>query len=169
MLLAALAKRPAQKRPRLTLVGDGHLLERYRQMANDLGLSACVRFTGRLPAGEGVRKELDAADVFVMPSLTEGLPRAMVEAMARGLPCVGSTVGGIPELLPAEDLVPPSDAAALAAKLVDVLDDPARLTRMSARNLETSRQYAASIQEERRRAFYRELRDRTQTWLQRTC
>ena len=56
----------------------------------------------------------------------------MVEAMARGLPCIGSAVGGIPELLPADDLVTPGDAPGLARKLQEVLSDPARLARMTA-------------------------------------
>ena len=89
----------------------------------------------------------------------------MIEAMARGLPCIGSTVGGIPELLPAEDLVPPGDAPALARKIMEVLGDPDRMARMSARNLATAAEYRDDILSERRRAFYTYLRDRTQAWM----
>ena len=65
--------------------------------------------------GHGVTEQLDAADVFVLPSRQEGLPRAMIEAMARSLPCVGSDVGGISELIP-DWVVPPNDPQALALK-----------------------------------------------------
>src|SRR5207253_6445170 len=109
--------------------------------ANAAGLNGAARFRGQLASPDAVRAELDRADLFVLPSRQEGLPRAMLEAMARGLPCIGSTVGGIPELLPAEDLVPPGDASALTQKIHDVLGDPQRMARMSARNLEKAREY----------------------------
>ena len=82
--------------------------------------------------------------------------------MARGLPCVGSTVGGIPELLPAENLVPPGDVEALAGKIREVLGDRERRARMSAANLATARGYRESELHDRRVAFYRELRRRTE-------
>ncbi len=114
-----------------------------------------------------MRQELDRADLFVLPSHQEGLPRAAIEAMARGLPCVGSTVGGFPELLPAEDLVPPGDAAALARKLREVVTDPDRLDRMAARNLGAAREYREDVLRPRRTAFYEHLRAATTRWLQR--
>ena len=74
-----------------------------------------------------------SATVFVMPSRTEGLPRAMIEAMTRALPCVGTRVGGIPELLADEDLVDPEDAQGLANKIREVVTNPTRLSEMSVR------------------------------------
>jgi glycosyltransferase involved in cell wall biosynthesis len=124
-----------------------------------------ITFTGALPAGPAVRGQLDLADLFVMPSRTEGLPRAMVEAMARGLPCIGSSVGGIPELLAQEDLVPPGDADALARKIAEVAGDPHRLAAMSARNLAKAKLYSGSALAERRMAFYRHVREATEKWL----
>jgi glycosyltransferase involved in cell wall biosynthesis len=150
----------------LILVGDGkHRLELEAQTAA-LGLRGRVRFLGQLTAGDPVRRQLDQADLFVLPSYTEGLPRAMVEAMARALPCLGSHVGGIPELLPPEDTVPPGDRAALAGKIREVVTDPARLARMSARNLTKARGYQADRLRGRQTAFYRYLRERTAAWLE---
>jgi glycosyltransferase involved in cell wall biosynthesis len=102
--------------------------------------------------------------MFVMPSRSEGLPRAMVEAMARGLPCIGSRVGGITELLPLEDTVPVGDPGALANAIQTVLRDPKRLERMSERNLATASEYRADVLRARRIAVYRYLRDRTAAW-----
>jgi glycosyltransferase involved in cell wall biosynthesis len=152
---------------RLTLVGDGSQRPELERRGRDLGLEDRVRFCGELPGPEAVRAELDAADVFVLPSRQEGLPRALVEAMARALPCVGSTVGGIPELLDAEDLVPPGDAGALASKLQTVLGDPQRLAAMSARNLARAGGYRENILRPRQQEFYRHLRDRTEAWIDR--
>ena len=149
----------------LTLIGGGSLLPELRGRALQSGLSDKVHFTGWLQEEDHILKHLDASDLFVLPSRQEGLPRAMIEAMACGLPCIGSTVGGIPELLPAEDLVPPGDAPALARKIMEVLGDPDRMARMSASNLDTAAEYRDDILSERRRAFYTYLRDRTQAWM----
>jgi glycosyltransferase involved in cell wall biosynthesis len=153
---------------RLTMAGDGKLRADLEQLAQQLGIHEHVRFAGLLPSGEAVRAELDQADLFVLPSRQEGLPRALVEAMARGLPCIASTVGGIPELLPPEDMVPPGDVAALAAKIREVLASRERLAQMAARNLQHARDYQADILRTRRRAFFEAVRDRTLEWQRRT-
>jgi glycosyltransferase involved in cell wall biosynthesis len=88
----------------------------------------------------------------------------MIEAMARALPCIGSSVGGIPELLDAEDLVIPGDAQGLATKIQEVLKDPHRMQSMSRRNRETSMQYRDSVLAERRRRFYTHVRDCVNDW-----
>ena len=150
---------------RLLMVGDGKHKNELEARVRALGLADRVSFLGELPAGAQVREQLDKADLFVLPSYTEGLPRAMVEAMARGLPCIGSTVGGIPELLPGEDMVLPGDVTALAEKIRDVLLDPNRLSRMAERNLEKARQYSGQILRDKRVAFYQYVRDVTETWL----
>jgi glycosyltransferase involved in cell wall biosynthesis len=113
-----------------------------------------------------VRRELDQADLFVLPSYQEGLPRAMIEGMARALPCIGSTAGGIPELLPPEDMVPAGDAAALARKIREVVTAPQRLARMSVRNLAKDRIYNDEALRPRRISFYQHLRGETTRWLE---
>lgn len=150
---------------RLTIVGDGRHRAELEARRNALGLGDRVAFVGQLPSGAAVREQLDRADLFVLPSRTEGLPRAMIEAMARGLPCIGSTAGGIPELLPVEDLVPPGDAQALATKIGEVASDPDRMVRMSARNLERARDYRDDVLRERRNRFYRVVRVQTEDWI----
>jgi glycosyltransferase involved in cell wall biosynthesis len=149
----------------LVLVGDGQHRPQLTAQAERLGIGGHVHFRGQLAAGTAVREELDRADLFILPSHQEGLPRAMVEAMARALPCIGSTVGGIPELLQADDMVPPGDAEALAAKIREVVSDPQRLAAMSARNLETARTYSAERLGSIRRGFFEMVRAKTEAWL----
>jgi glycosyltransferase involved in cell wall biosynthesis len=150
----------------LVLVGDGkHRVELEAQAAAQ-GLGERVHFTGQLPSGDAVRAQLDRADVFVLPSYQEGLPRAMIEAMARGLPCIGSTIGGIPELLAAEEMVPPGDATALAHTIRRVVTSPQRMAHLSARNLEKAQDYRDQVLNMRRVVFYRRVRQATQAWLE---
>jgi glycosyltransferase involved in cell wall biosynthesis len=149
----------------LDWVGGGQYRQQLAMKAEEWGLEGVVQFVGQVPAGESVRAYLDKADLFVLPSLTEGLPRAMIEAMARGLPCIGTRVGGTPELLPADYLVPPDDAQALAQKITEVARDPWRLAQMSEQNLCKAREYHADILQERRERLYSHLRERTERWL----
>ncbi len=148
----------------LTIVGDGKLRGALHALAAASGCGPRVRFAGHLTP-ERVRAELDKADLFVLPSRVEGLPRAMIEAMARGVPCIGSDVGGLPELLPPEAMVPANDVLALADKMFEVLQDPLRMTQMSTRNLETATAYRSAVLQERRRGLYRHLMTATQRWL----
>jgi glycosyltransferase involved in cell wall biosynthesis len=150
---------------RLVVVGGGRLLAGLEGQARALGVTDRIDFPGWILAGAPVRAVLDVADLFVMPSRTEGLPRALIEAMARALPCIGSAVGGIPELLPPECIVPPDDAAALAAKIVALAADPQCLAQMSARNLAAAGDFRDAILRQRREAFYRHVRELTERWL----
>jgi glycosyltransferase involved in cell wall biosynthesis len=164
VLIDALVSCQAQINAELVIVGSGrHQLE-LEQRAKALGLADRVCFRGQLTTSLEVRAELDSADLFVLPSRVEGLPRAMIEAMARGLPCIGSNVGGIPELLPAEDIVPPDNVAALASKIIEVVQQPARMQQMSARNLTKAGDYKDAVLNVRRRAFYQFLKNQTEAW-----
>lgn len=148
----------------LVVIGDGRSRPALEALATKLAIRPRVTFVGQLNAQE-VRTHLDGTDLFVLPSRGEGLPRAAIEAMARGLPALGTTVGGFLELLPIEDLVPPGDVYSLARKIREVLGSPERMTMMSARNLERVKEYRQEILRSRQTAFYRFLRERTSAWL----
>lgn len=150
---------------KLIMVGSGQYRSQLEAQSARLNIGSKVEFLGQLQSGAAVREWIDRADLFVLPSYQEGLPRAMVEAMARGLPCIGSHVGGVPELIPPEDLVPPGDVAALALKIKEIVTDPERLARMSRQNLEKSKDYRDQSLHEQRTAFYRYVRHSTETWL----
>ena len=106
------------------LIGDGEERAALESHAAALGVAARLHITG---ATTEVIDALAAADVLAAPSRNEGMGRVLVEAMALGLPVVGTTVGGIPDVIVDEcgRLVPPDDASALAAALTEIGTDPA--------------------------------------------
>jgi glycosyltransferase involved in cell wall biosynthesis len=110
-------------------------------LAEQHGVADLVSFEGIRPAGEGVRQWLDTIDIHLQPSFQEGLPRATVEAMSCGSACIGSTCGGIPELLPPTRLHEPGDVAGLAQRIRMLATDPEMLAEASARDLEISRAF----------------------------
>ena len=150
----------------LTVVGDGKHRSDMESLAAALGVAGRVRFVGNLPSGKAIRDELDQADLFVLPSRAEGLPRALIEAMARALPCLSTGIGGIPELLSVSELVPAGDAPTLATRMCAVLGDTQRLARLSAENLQRARAYHVAALTPRRRAFYEAVRDAAAVCLQ---
>lgn len=141
----------------LVMLGDGQYRNQLENQAAELGITEQVKFLGLLPAGKAVYEQFDKADLFILPSHQEGMPRALVEAMARGLPCLASNVGGIPELLEPEDMVSPGDAKLLAAKIESVLKDTDRLEKMSRRNIKTAVSYRYDILNQRRIEFHKKL------------
>ncbi len=108
---------------RFTIVGAGDPGP-YRGQASSLGIGEAVRFHEPV---EDVGPLLSDADLFVLPSRWEGCPNAVLEAMAAGLPVVGTAVGGTPELVSDGEtghLVPPESPSALAIRIVDLLRSP---------------------------------------------
>lgn len=144
----------------LTVVGEGRLRSMYQSRARSR-LGDAATFTGALSRAQ-VDEHYQAADLFVLASVTEGLPRALVEAMAQGLPCVATAVGGIPELLDPACLVPARDADALASSMTSVLQDPDLYCRTSGQNIETVRALMTAEPEQVRAAFLHELLARSQ-------
>ena len=147
----------------LAIVGTGRHFEELQVLAIRLGIQDQVQFLGQLPSGKAIFDFLDSVDLFVLPSRAEGLPRALLEAMARACPCIGSTIGGIPELLAPEDLVPPGDAAALADKIMEVARNPQRMKEMARRNLEKARTFSPEHLKDARRDFFRYVRIHSET------
>jgi glycosyltransferase involved in cell wall biosynthesis len=110
----------------LRIAGDGEHRAALERKAAEMGLGDAVSFLGTRDAGQ-VRELLAGAAALVVPSIYEGMPLVVLEAMERGVPVVASAVSGIPEVVVGGEtgwLVPPEDPAALAAALEEVLGDP---------------------------------------------
>jgi glycosyltransferase involved in cell wall biosynthesis len=97
----------------LHVIGDGLQKHRYQALANEI-IPNCCTFHGQLNGSEEVIKEINKYDIFVLASKSEGLPRAMLEAMSVGLPCVGTDILGVRELLYPPLKAEASDPKALA-------------------------------------------------------
>jgi len=133
-LLAALPDLAARVPDVLVLCAGGGPLERaLTALAASAGLAGHVRFLG---SRDDMPDLLSAADAVALPSRAEGMPAALVEAMVAGRCVVATAVGGVPEIVAdgaTGRLVPPSDTAALARALAEVLADPAAREAMAAR------------------------------------
>jgi colanic acid/amylovoran biosynthesis glycosyltransferase len=115
-----------------TLIGDGPERESLERLSADLKLNSCVQFAGSM-AHEPTLAKVAGADVFVLASFAEGLPVALMEAMALGVPCVSTTIAAIPELISDGEnglLVPPANAEAFSAALARLAGDPAFRARL---------------------------------------
>lgn len=147
------------------LAGSGPLEAWLRALAHDLGVDHCVEWLGVLPH-ERVRQTLRTIDCLVVPSCVgrdgdrDGIPNIVLEAMAVGVPVVGTTAGGLGEVLNAQTgwVFPPADAEALAGLLRTVSADLREVERrrLAARALVQER-YDAERLASQRVALFREL------------
>lgn len=139
VLVRACALLRSSRVPMTVLLGDGPLRMRLERLRSDLRLDTALRL---LPARPDILAWYQAADMFVLPSFHEGMPNAVLEAMACALPVVATAVSGTTELVRHGQtglLVPPGDPAALAAAIDELLDNPARAGSMGARGRDSAR------------------------------
>ena len=133
LLEAAARCARAEPRFRLRIAGGGEALEDLQADADGRGLAGTVQFLGKRT---DVARILKAADAYVLSSAWEGLPNAVMEAMASGVPVVATDVGGVEDLVESGRsgwIVPPRDPAALAERMLEVMAlDPDSRTRVGA-------------------------------------
>jgi glycosyltransferase involved in cell wall biosynthesis len=142
----------------VVLVGDGPERPALASQAAALGIVDRVRFVGPVGGGPGALAALlAAADVCAAPSRNEGMGRSLVEAMALGVPVVASAVGGIPAVVGDDEvgrLVPPDDAEALAAALLELAEDRALRAKLGEAARVRARRFSTAMAEARMLALY---------------
>jgi glycosyltransferase involved in cell wall biosynthesis len=138
------------------ILGSGDI-QPWKKMAQQSGLSAKTIFWGTLPAGNAVNSWLDDIDLYLQPSRQEGLPRALIEAMSRGCPALGSTAGGIPELLSGECLFKPGDYRKLSELIVRVSNDVNWQKKIAQQNFYVARKYEKAVLDGTREAFWNDF------------
>ncbi len=165
---AILKERPAA---RLTIAGDGPLLESLRAQVASLGICERVKFPGFLDQ-DALRKEVLASHVFIHPSITgadgnrEGVPNAMLEAMATGTPVLATRHGGIPEAVTEGEsgfLVAEGDGSSLAARALELTSNPDLYRKMAkAAHQEVTSKFEQTTQCNRLESLYDESVEKTQ-------
>jgi len=133
--------------------------EKILNYAREFGIDGQVECTGLLSRTE-LTKFLDESDLFVLPTKAEGLPRVIIEAIAKGLPTITTPASGNPELISEDYLVPFYDVETLAMKIENLVIDKAEYERISKENYEHSLQYEGSLLQGRRDEFYKQLKSR---------
>ncbi|HEY3245972.1 MAG TPA: glycosyltransferase [Phycisphaerae bacterium] len=153
-----------ERRWTLEAVGGGPELEKLRELVVQYGLADRIRFVGLIPWGPELFARLDHADLYVLPSLTEGMPRAPLEAMARGLPVISTTVGGMPDVVGPAQLVPPGDPGALADVIQQYIGQRSKLAAMSPEAFHVAMRFHPSQIRKEKLAYWTSLRECTQRW-----
>ncbi len=145
---------------RLNFVGDGRKRLVLEELAISLGIQDSIYFHGSVASSEQVREFLVSSPFFVLPSRGEGLPRAMIEAMACSCLCVGSDIGGIRELIDAEWIAPVNDVEQLAQKMIKIMDQSVeQKNNISSRNFHKAKDYLGDKLENRRKDFYLSIKN----------
>lgn len=131
-------------------------ITQFMDLSRRLDVEKQIEFMGYL-----TRPELDdflsSVDMFVMPTRAEGLPRVIIEAMAKGLPAISTPVSGNPELLDTHFLVKYEDVQTLANRIEELIIDKELYEKTSIENFNNSQKYEATVLEKRRDAFYQKL------------
>jgi glycosyltransferase involved in cell wall biosynthesis len=158
MMKLVLAQEP---RARLLIAGEGGERSRIERLIRDAGLEESVLLLGQR---SDIPALLESSTLFVLPSLSEALPLAVLEAMAAGCPVVATRVGGVPELVVHGEtglLVEPGDCGALAAAVLELIGDRERARRLSANARRCAReQFDANKAAKRLLGIYKDLSTR---------
>lgn len=142
-----------------TWIGGGKYLKHYIEQSKSYNLTHHINFMGQQDFAT-IHKELNDSDIFILPSLQEGLPRALIEAMAQSLVCIGSDIGGVNELIDSKYIFEPGNPADLKRKLLYLLScNPHENAENAERNFKFSLQFEKSLLEDKRRIFYKNIND----------
>lgn len=140
------------------ILGSGNSIE-YIEMAKKYNIEDKVFFDGVLPNGKAIFQWLDDIDIYIQPSLTEGVPRALIEAMSRGCPAIASTAGGISELLDKNLTFPPHDQNEFYKILEKNIFNIDWKKEQAKKNFEKSKEYQKDILDKRRFDFFRKVKN----------
>lgn len=131
--------------------GDKSWLE---NLAKRLGVAECVHFDGMIPHSQ-IFEKLDQMHVYIQPSLQEGLPRSVVEAMSRGVLCICANAGAMPEMIDAEYVVKRKSIDEIVTVLNEIsIED---LKKQAVRNFNEAKKYEKQFLDEKRNAFFKKI------------
>lgn len=141
---------------RFTWYGDGLYRQPMIELSKQLGICDYVDFVGSV-SHDKIMEVLKSCDLLIHASRAEGLPRAVIEAMASAIPVIGTRVAGIPELLLPEAIVPINNPEAVCEAVEKFISDEGFALIHAKHNLERSRDFEKSLLAKRRKEFYMRL------------
>ena len=153
-VIRALAK--LGKEYRFELVGD-ELPESLLPEIQKEHVDGQMTFFGYWNDKDRIKGWLKSLDVYVQPSLSEGLPRATIEAMAVGCPCVATNIAGLPDILDKEYLIPPRDSDALAEKIKWLAENRAEAKKAAEKNFQKAKEFEQTVRDKKMDEFYYQI------------
>lgn len=140
--------------------GAGEYVPYFIDYAEKIGVSDKISFVGLLSTQE-LFNFLKTSDLMVFPTVSEGLPRVLIEAMAVGLPCLSTRVGGIPELLSPDLLFGPYDVAGFVNKIIEIMSSSDLYHTLSIQSCAKSKEYEDQLLQSRRNEFFNFIKSMT--------
>lgn len=135
--------------------GDHSWLDK---IANELEVQNRVEYLGVLDGRKKIFDWLDSVDIYLQPSLTEGMPRATLEAMSRACPVVSTSVGGLKTLIESKYRIEKEDYNKLAQIIEKLAKEKETMRKVASRNFDISKNYQSNVLDEKRHNFYAMIR-----------
>ena len=142
-----------------TLVGDGEKRHEFEQLSKSLNVGNCINFVGWKAGFDELKTELRKSQIGIFPSIGEGLPRSIIEAMSQGVLCFGSEIDGIVELLDEKFLIKKLEPQFFAEKISYFLDNLDKIEVERKKQFEKSKEYEYKKLEKKRNVFYKKLKE----------
>ncbi len=141
----------------LQLIGNGDLLSSIEDMVKTNNLQDCVKFLG---LKKNVYKYLHDADIFILPSIYEGIPMTLIEAMGTGLPIIATRVGGVPDMLQNDEsaILLENDVTQIANALLEMANNKNKRERMGSMAFEKSQKFSSVTMAEQYLKLYKKGR-----------
>jgi glycosyltransferase involved in cell wall biosynthesis len=133
----------------LIIVGEGPRRDFLERVVNSNSQEDCVHFVGYVTPSDGLFEYFADSDIFILPTLSEGTPRVLSEAMGQGLPVIATSVGGIPDII--QDhinglLIPPADSDAIVSAVLEIINNQDLRERLIKNSIQTAKKYTIDVQ-----------------------
>ncbi len=141
----------------LTFVGDGNKKIEFMELTKKLGLEKNINFIGKVKDKKEILEIIRNSHIFVFPTKSEGLPRTLIEAMSQSLPCLASSVDGIPELLEKDFLIDYDDIEGYVKKIIELINNWKLCISVGKKNYQKALDYRKDKLDVKRNEFYKKI------------